>query len=89
MEQILTKHPDLQSILKIHRPKTYKNLTITGAIIDAWELNEDGHYIDVTEREKLKAQIIAEQAQLQIMLRAQMKEKQNGTSTSTMDRTCT
>lgn len=75
MEQLLAKHPDLKDIITKNNSKTYKVLAENGKLIEQWEKNEQGHWIDVTEREKLKEQIAAEQEELERLARAEARAK--------------
>ena len=87
MEQLLQRHPDLRLIDKstLDQLTTYRSLDRAGKVIEYWE-KQDGKWIDVTEREKLKEQIVAEQEEIERLIRLEAKkkakkEKSDGTST--------
>ena len=74
MEQLLERHKNLKDIiLKNPELKTYKVLNENGRIAECWEKNEDGHWIDVTAREKLKEKIAIEQEEVE-KLRCKMEQ---------------
>lgn len=76
MEQLLLKHPDLEDIIKrIPHLKTYKIITEQGKVVEQWEKNKRGEWVDVTEREKLKEQIAAEQEELERLSLIQLRKK--------------
>lgn len=87
MEQLLQKHPDLRLIDKstLDQLTTYRSLDRAGKIIEYWE-KRDGHWVDVTEREKLKEQIVAEQEEIERLAKLEAKKmakKENLDGTST------
>jgi hypothetical protein len=65
MKDILEKHPDLKDILNKGTLNTYRVLSECGTLLEQWERNKNGHWVDVTEREKLKEKIAAEQEELE------------------------
>lgn len=76
MQQLLEKHPDLKYLLNRSDLKHIKRYTITdndGEIVECWE-RKNNYWIDVTEREKLKAEIAKQQEELEKLLK---KEKKN------------
>ena len=81
MEQILNKHPDLKDVLtRLPQLRTYKLTTENNKLIEQWEKNEEGRWIDVTEREKLKERIAAEQQEIERLRKLECKrakEKQD------------
>lgn len=79
MEQLLAKHPDLRQLGdSLNTLETYRSLDSNGKIAEYWE-KKNGHFVDVTEREKLKEQIAAEQEEIERLnrLEAKRKEKEN------------
>ena len=65
METILNKHPDLESTLRgDSNLKRYTLLTQSGTLKEMWEKNEQGYWVDVTAREKLKIAISQAQEEL-------------------------
>lgn len=64
MENLLLKHPDLNDF-DITDKKVYKVLDVDGNLVEYWEKNDNGNWIDMTEREKLKEQIAREQQELE------------------------
>lgn len=75
MEQILAKHPDLRETLtRSPQLKQYRILSEKDVLLEQWEKNNKGHWIDVTEREKLKERIAAEQEELE---RLRKKEQED------------
>ena len=64
MEQILAKHPDLKHIVDKPYSKTYKVLDNNNTVIEQWEKNSDGHWIDVTERVKAEQELLAAKQEL-------------------------
>jgi len=86
MEKLLNKHPDLESTLRIHQPKTYKVFDDKGNIQEYWEKDENGHYVDQTAREKAKeaAQHELELAQKELeKARKQMDKLVDGVANNT------
>ena len=79
MEQLLAKHPDLKEIL-INNPamKSYKVLSTNNKVLEYWEKDKDGHWIDVTEREKLKERIAAEQEEIEKLRRKKVQQDDKG-----------
>ena len=71
MKQLLEKHPDLEPYLH-SGSKTYKILAEDGSLLEQWEKNDAGHWIDVIQRELLKKQIADAQAELE-----KLKAKEN------------
>lgn len=63
MEKILTKHPDLKELLPTCN--AYKHLNAVGDILEYWEKDDNGHWIDVTEREITKQELERELKQLE------------------------
>lgn len=57
MEQFFDKHPELKELIINNESKRYTQLDAEGNLIEQWELNESGEWIDVTERELLKIEI--------------------------------
>ena len=58
MEQLIKKHPEITSVLKAHQDATsYKYYDDNDNLVEEWERRPDGHWYDVTERERLKRQI--------------------------------
>ena len=66
MEKLLEKHPDIKKHL-INCPTlhTYKIFDSENKLAEQWEKNDEGHWIDVTEREKLREQIAMEQEEIE------------------------
>lgn len=76
MEQLLLKHPDLEDIIKrTPHLKTYKIITEKGKLVEQWEKNKKGEWVDVTEREKLKEQIAAEQEEIERLSLVRLRKK--------------
>lgn len=67
MEKILAKHPDLREFLPTST--VYKSFTATGDILEYWEKDDDGHWVDVTEREVAKQKLERELKQLELQKR--------------------
>lgn len=67
MEKILAKHPDLREFLPTST--VYKSLNATGDILEYWEKDDDGHWVDVTEREIAKQELERELKQLELQKR--------------------
>ena len=58
MEQLIKKHPEITAVLKAHPDATsYKYYDDNDNLVEEWECRSDGHWYDVTERERLKRQI--------------------------------
>ena len=58
MEQLIKKHPEMTPVLKAHPDATsYKYYDDNDNLVEEWERRADGHWYDVTERERLKRQI--------------------------------
>jgi hypothetical protein len=74
MNQLLAKHPELESV-DMTGIKTYKILKESGSLQEQWEKNGDGHWIDVTERELLKARIAKEKEELEKLYADSKKSK--------------
>ena len=68
MEQLIAKHPDMKNFLRDNPSmQTYKILRENDSIIEAWEKDENGHWVDVTEREKLKERISREKDEIETL----------------------
>ena len=67
MEKILAKHPDLKEFLPTCN--TYKSFSATGDILEYWEKDDDGHWVDMTDREIAKQQLERELKQLEVLKR--------------------
>ena len=58
MEQLIKKHPEMTPVLKAHPDAaSYKYYDDNDNLVEEWERRPDGHWYDVTERERLKRQI--------------------------------
>lgn len=58
MEQLIKKHPEITAVLKAHPDAaSYKYYDDNDNLVEEWERRSDGHWYDVTERERLKRQI--------------------------------
>lgn len=58
MEQLIKKHPEITPVLKAHPDAaSYKYYDDNDNLVEEWERRSDGHWYDVTERERLKRQI--------------------------------
>lgn len=58
MEQLIKKHPEIARVLKAHPDaKSYKYYDENNNLVEEWEHRSDGHWYDVTERERLKREI--------------------------------
>lgn len=69
MKELLQKHPDLKELItKYPSLKVYK-ITNHGKIVEYWEKNKDGHWVDQTQREKLREQIEAYKEELERLRR--------------------
>ena len=78
MDKILQKHPDLQGFLTSDM-KRYR--VIDGdKLIEMWEKDENGHWIDVTERELAKQELAAAVEELE---KLNQKEQKHGTKKPT------
>lgn len=67
MEKILAKHPDLREFLPTST--VYKSFNATGDILEYWEKDDDGHWVDVTEREVAKQELERELKRLELQKR--------------------
>ena len=67
MEQFFDKHPELKEVVIKNKSKRYIKLDAEGNLLEQWELNEEGEWIDATERELLKIQIAKLQEELEQM----------------------
>lgn len=66
MKELLQKHPDLEELITTYPSlKVYKITDSNDKIVEYWEKNEDGHWVDQTEREKLREQIEAYKKELE------------------------
>ena len=66
MKELLEKHPDLEELITTYPSlKVYKITDHDDKIVEYWEKNEDGHWVDQTQREKLREQIEAEKEELE------------------------
>ena len=66
MKELLQKHPDLEELITTYPSlKIYKILDSNDKIVEYWEKNADGHWVDQTQREKLREQIEAEKEELE------------------------
>lgn len=74
MTDLLQKHPDLEDILHRFNLKTYKVFDESGKIKEYWEKDENGHWTDQTEREKLIELIEAEKENLEKLKRYEAKK---------------
>lgn len=70
MKELLQKHPDLEELITTYPSlKVYKITDHDDKIVEYWEKNEDGHWVDQTQREKLREQIEAEKEELEKLRR--------------------
>ena len=70
MKELLQKHPDLEELITTYPSlKVYKITDHDDKIIEYWEKNEDGHWVDQTQREKLREQIEAYKEELEQLRR--------------------
>lgn len=66
MEKLLEKHPDVKiHLIDCPTLHTYKIFDDEHKLAEQWEKNEEGHWVDVTEREKLREQIAMEQEEIE------------------------
>lgn len=66
MKELLQKHPDLEELITTYPSlKIYKITDHDDKIVEYWEKNEDGHWVDQTQREKLREQIEAYKEELE------------------------
>ena len=66
MKELLQKHPDLEELITTYPSlKVYKITDHDDKIVEYWEKNEDGHWVDQTQREKLREQIEAYEEELE------------------------
>lgn len=63
MSTLLEKHPDLQFMLN-DDIKRYTSLDEDGEILEAFERNDDGEFVDITAKLQLEAEIVKAQAEL-------------------------
>lgn len=64
MEQLLAKHPDLKDYTMANT-QSYKVLDMAGNLIEAWQKDENGHWVDITEQEQEKIRLEREIKALQ------------------------
>ena len=74
MKQLLERHPELENVIKFNDIKIYRVLSEEGKTEECWEKNDEGHFVDVTEREQLKEQIAAEQEELERLVKLEAKK---------------
>lgn len=66
MKELLAKHPDLREIITLNpNMHLYRITDIVGDLQEVWEKDEDGHWHDVTNREK--ARIAVEKAKAEVL----------------------
>ena len=66
MKELLQKHPDLEELITTYPSlKVYKIIDHDDKIVEYWEKNKDGHWVDQTQREKLREQIEAYKEELE------------------------
>lgn len=66
MKELLQKHPDLEELITTYPSlKVYKITDRDDKIVEYWEKNKDGHWVDQTQREKLREQIEAYKEELE------------------------
>lgn len=75
MEQLLKKHPceNLSELIGVNNINTIKYLNNNNEIDEMWEVDDKGHWRDVTQREKLKQELIKAQQEL-----LKLQDKENG-----------
>lgn len=78
MNDLLKKHPELKDTLAFNNAKTYKILSSEDELIEQWEKDVKGHWVDVTGRELLKIEIAKAQEALEDL---RIKEKANEKTT--------
>lgn len=86
MEQLIAAHPDLKEIIVKHSTlKTYRIIDVDKKIVECWEKNKQGHWTDVTEREKLKEEIAEQKEELERIHRAELKAKEKANEQSIIE----
>lgn len=85
MNNFLERHPDLNLLDKstLEQMQVYRSYNRAHKIIECWE-KQNGEWVDVTEREKLKEAIAEEQEAIEhfAKLEAKRKEKEHAKSIS-------
>jgi hypothetical protein len=61
------KYPELKQ--QAPNVKTYKRLDERGIITEMWEKDENGKWIDVTDRERKKQELAAAQKEYELLLK--------------------
>ena len=72
MRDFTELHKDIATEAKYSVVKSYRSYSESGRLVEAFEKNEKGEWIDVTEREQAKIRIEEAQEQLN-----KLKEKEN------------
>lgn len=65
MKELLQKHPDLEELITTYPILKVYKITDNDKIVEYWEKNKDGHWVDQTQREKLREQIEADKEELE------------------------
>lgn len=65
MKELLQKHPDLEELITTYPSLKVYKITDNDKIVEYWEKNKDGHWVDQTQREKLREQIEADKEELE------------------------
>lgn len=74
MQNLLNAHPDLDAVIT-KDIKRYTYFDEHGNLKEMWERDENGHFIDVTEREHLKEELAKAQEELE-----KLRRQENGDS---------
>lgn len=61
------KYPELK--WQAPKAKTYKRLNEKGIVVEMWEKDENGNWIDVTDRERKKQELAAAQKEYELLLK--------------------
>lgn len=69
MKELLQKHPDLEELITTYPSLKVYKITDNDKIVEYWEKNKDGHWVDQTQREKLREQIEADKEELEQLRR--------------------
>lgn len=65
MKELLQKHPDLEELITTYPILKVYKITDNDKIVEYWEKNKDGHWVDQTQREKLREEIEADKEELE------------------------
>lgn len=77
MADFKTLHPDIYSERMYSKTKTYRNYNENGELLEAFDKNENGEWIDVTERELERIKIAELLKELEKLNAKAMEDAEN------------